>query len=167
MRLADKKGKIFGIFNIIDLVLIVIVIVLAIGTFYKFKVLDKTSTSAKLEPVTYTVQIKKVRDYVIKTTENGDTLFDKTSGRPIGKIVNVESVQAKDELQLNDGTTVLAPIENRYDVTLTVEAEAAIEDEGYFVNRTYELLVNSVKKFSTKYFEFEARVGKIMTEAAK
>jgi len=161
MKLIDKKGKLFGKFNIIDIFVVLVVLVLAAGTYFKFGVMDKTSTAAAMEDVTYTVEIKCVRDYAFENVIKGDTLYDKASGNAIGEIVDIEFRPAMDVVEMLDGSAVMGEIENRYDVTLTVEAQAVVNDSGHFVNRTYELLVGSNKEFITKYFECEGQVGKI------
>ena len=152
MKLVDEKGKIFGKFNVIDLCVVIIVLILAAGTYYKFGVMDKTSTASAMEPVTYTVKINKIRDYVFNNVKEGDTLYDKTSGNAIGTITKIESQQAKDYVTVEDGQVKQAP----------VEAEAVVNDSGYFVNRTYELLKGSKKKFMTKYFECDGSVEEIL-----
>lgn len=161
MKLIDEKGKIFGKFSIIDLCVVIIVIVLAVGTYYKFGVMDKTSTSAAMEDVTYSVRINKVRDYILNNVKEGDMLYDKTSGNAIGKIVKVESQKAQDLVETKDRGFVMGDVENRIDVTLTVEAQAVVNEKGHFVDRTYELLVGSKKKFMTKYFEGEGSIYEI------
>ena len=60
MKLIDKKGKIFGLINAIDLCIIVVVVVLIAGAVYKFKFMDKTSNTAAMQNVTYTVKIEKI-----------------------------------------------------------------------------------------------------------
>ena len=45
MKLIDNKGKLFGIINAIDFFVILLVIAIGLGTYYKFGVMDKTSTN--------------------------------------------------------------------------------------------------------------------------
>ena len=161
LKLIDKKGKLFGLINAIDLCIIVVVVVLIAGAVYKFKFMDKTSNTAAMQNVTYTVKIEKIRNYVFDNVEVGDELFDKTSGNDIGKIVKVDSEQATENIQLNNGTYIKGNVENRINVILTVEAPAVKNSSGTFVNRTYELLVGSQKKFMTKYFECDGYINSI------
>ena len=149
MKFLDKKGKLFGKINIIDFCVIIIVIVLIAGAVYKFKFMDKTSNNVAMQPITYTVKVEKVRDYALNNIEIGDTLFDKTSGNAIGTITNVESEPATDN------------VENRINIILTVEAEAVENSSGCYVNRTYELLMGTQKKFMTKYFECDGYINSI------
>lgn len=161
MKLIDKKGKLFGLINAIDLCIIVVIVVIIAGAVYKFKFMDKTSNTAAMQNVTYTVKIEKIRNYVFDNVEVGDELFDKTSGNDIGKIVKVDSEQATENIQLNNGTYIKGNVENRINVILTVEAPAVKNNSGTFVNRTYELLVGSQKKFMTKYFECDGYINSI------
>ena len=161
MKLLDRKGKLFGIINIIDLCVILIVVIIAAGTFYKFKVMDKTSNTAAMQPVTYTVKVEKIRSYVLDNVLEGDILYDKTSGNDIGKITKVESEPATEFISMSDGTVVKGNVENRINVIFTVEADAVQNSSGCFVNRTYERLVGSQRKFMTKYFECDGYINSI------
>ena len=147
----------------LDILVIVVIVVLCAGAYYKFKVSDKTATSGEMTPVTYTVLINKVRGYAKDNVRKGDLLYDKTSGNCIGTITDVSLTPAKEALGLLNGTAVMAEVENRYDVLITVEADAEKNGNSYFVNRKYELVANSLKKFATKYFEAEGRVQDVRT----
>ena len=158
MRVADNKGKLFGKINFIDLCVIIIVLILAAGTYYKFGVLDKTGGTAELQPVTYTVEIRGVREYALQNVKEGDELYDKTSGNSIGKIVKVESVQNTEPILCNDGIYRIGTIQNRINLIITVMGEGTITEDGCFINRTYELVRESDRKFMTKYFEAQGRI---------
>lgn len=158
MKLIDERGKLFGKFNAVDFTILLIIVVLIFGAFYKFRVLDKTSTKAAMVPVKYTIEVRKIRDYVYQNVKEGDPIFDKTSGNCIGKIVEVKGTPAKDTLMLTDGSYQTVEIQNRLDVIFTIEAEATVSDSGYFVNRNYELVSNSARRFMTKYFECEGKI---------
>ena len=161
MRFIDKKGKLFGKVNVIDLCVVFIVVVLIFGAVYKFKFMDKTNNTVAMQPVTYTVKVDRIRNYVLDNVVEGDFIFDKTSGNEIGRIVNVESEQACDYINMPDGTISKVNVENRINVIFTVEAQAVTNSSGTFVNRTYELLVGSQRKFMTKYFECDGSIYSI------
>lgn len=147
-----KKGK----FNIIDISVIVVIIVLIAGAVYKFRGLDKTKKSASMETVTYEMTVESLRDYAFENLQVGDTVYDNTSGNAIGTITNIEWLDAADPFYTIDGQTVSAPVENRYDAVMTLEAQATNSDGVYFVDRTYELCVNSKRKIYTKYADCTA-----------
>ena len=158
MKITDKKGKLFGNINVVDFFVIVIVVVLLGGAYYKFGVLDKTSTGGTLQPVTYTVEVKRVRDYVFQNVQEGDELFDKTSGKSIGKIVKVESTPSTEPVLCQDGIYKIGTVQNRIDVVFTVMGEGTVTEDGCFINRTYELVRESDRTFVTKYFECQGKI---------
>jgi len=154
----DKKGRLFGKINVIDCCVVIVILLLAAGAFYKFHGLSKTSTNAVMQPVRYTIEVKRIRDYIHQNVREGDTLFDKTSGNPIGTITKIESTPAKENVLCIDGEIRPGTVENRIDVILTIEANAVVSDKGVFVNRTYELNSNSERGIMTKYFECSGRI---------
>lgn len=162
MKLVDEKGKLFGLINVIDAAIAVIIVVIIAGAVYKFGFMDKTSTVTPTEPITYTVEVKKVRDFIFENVKVGDKLFDADSGSEIGTITKIDHVGAKEPMGLADGTLILADVENRYDIIFTVEGEASLSNGVYYVNRSYEVVVGSTKKFATKYSEFEGKVKEIL-----
>lgn len=162
MKLIDEKGKLFGKFNAIDICVIIIVIVLAFGAFYKFRVNDKTKISGAMLPITYTVEVKRIRDYVYNNVKEGDLLYDKTSGNCIGKIVKINGTPAMESLSTIDGSYKNVEVQNRIDVVFTIEGEGVKSDKEYLINKTYELVRGSSKKFMTKYFECDGKVGDIL-----
>ena len=147
-----RKGK----FNILDLAVVVIILVLIFGAVYKFRGLDKTSKSASMETVTYEMTVESLRSYAFDNLQVGDTVFDYTSGNAIGTITNIEWKDATDPFYTTDGQTIEAPVENRYDAVITIEAQATNVDGVYFVDKTYELCVNSKRKVYTKYADCTA-----------
>jgi hypothetical protein len=160
MKLIDEKGKLFGMINAIDCCVLVLIIALGIGAYVKFG-MDKTNNSATMQPISYSVKVEKVRKIALDNVKVGDTLFDKISGNAIGTIVAVDSEQATERIKMPNGTIVRGDVENRINLILTVDAEGIVDDSGWFVNKTYELLVGSKTIFITKYFECEGSVNEI------
>lgn len=152
--MANKKGK----FNIIDFIVIIIIVVIIAGAVYKFSGLDKTTKKASIETVTYQMEIEALRDFSFNNIAVGDTVFDYTSGNAIGTITDIEWLDAKKPFYTTSGETIDAPVENRYDVILTVEAQASISDGVYSVNKTYELCANSKREIYTKYVSCTAKI---------
>ncbi len=147
-----RKGK----FNIIDLVVVLVILVLIVGAVYKFRGLGKTSKTVNMETVTYEMTVESLRNYAFDNLQVGDTVFDYTSGNAIGTITNIEWKDATDPFYTIDGQTIEAPVENRYDAVITLEAQASESDGVYYVDKTYELCVNSKRKIYTKYADCTA-----------
>lgn len=163
MKIIDGKGRLFGKINVIDIFVVLIVFVVIFGAYYKFGTLNKISGNpSDTSKVTYTVQIKKVRGFVFNNVQEGDILFDKVSGTPIGTITKIEGNQAMDTMATFSAEQILVPVQDRFDIILTVEADGTKNNDRVYINRTYELIVNSNKRFVTKYFEAEGCVKEIL-----
>ena len=90
----------------------------------------------------------------------GDTLFDDAGKAAVGVIESIETEQAQTVGYMPDGTAVLAPIEDRLDVTLTLRAQGVPEKDFYKVG-TYEIKVNQTSLYFTKYSIWSGRVVSI------
>ena len=75
---------------------------------------------------------------------------------PITYEMTIESLRDYNKENTLKGETVEAPVENRYDAVLTLSANATNDDGVYFVDKTYEISVNSKRKIYTKYAECTA-----------
>ena len=154
-KLIDEKGRLFGKLSVIDAVVIVVIIVLAVAGVVKFTALDKSAVGAS-DTITYTVQIKGVRDYTANGLQVGDVLYENAGGTAIGVIKNVEISPAMTTQVTVDGSFVRVPVENRYDVVLTVEGEGLVSNGRYYLNKTYEISAGLDRAMYTKYCTFSA-----------
>ncbi len=155
-----KKGR----FNIIDGIVVLVIVVIIAGAVYKFHGLDKTSKNVNMQTVTYQMKIEALRDYVFNNIKVGDTVYDYTSNNAIGTITNIEWDDAVRALYTKDGRTVAAPVENRYDVIITIEAQATENNGMYSVNKVYDLCMNSKREIYTKYIDCTAKITSISAE---
>jgi hypothetical protein len=163
-KIIDERGRLFGVISVIDVIVIVVIAVLAIAAYTKFRVIDNTSTSTKTVPVTYTVRILSVREGTANALREGDAFFTK-SGIPAGKIASVEITPSRVLSGLADGTYVMADVEGRVDALITVAAQCSITNDRYYVDRTYELNVNTDQTYHTKYVEIYGNIASITKDA--
>ena len=159
-KIIDKQGRLFGKISIIDVFVVLIVLILGAALYVKFGVLDITSQSTGSTPITYSVTTFGIREATVNDLAVGDLLFDADNniGTSIGKITAIDIVPATEAVRLTDGTYVMGTVQDRFDVTLTLEASGMINNGKYYVNKVYEVNANSVRTFYTKYAEFTATV---------
>lgn len=155
-KFIDKKGRIFGIISVIDIIVIAVVVVLAFAIYTKFFVLENTAVATADSEIGYNVTIGNVRNYISDNIKVGDKIYDSETGAQIGTITDVSVSDAETQLALDDGTYVMAPCENRYDVVVSVDAAGIISDGRYYINRNYELNMGLTKNLCTKYVSFSA-----------
>ena len=142
----SKKGK-FSI-NAFDFIVIVLLIVLVVGIFAKFVIF---SDDKKMQvDITYDILVKSVRQETIDAFEIGQGVYEKANGYYIGEITSINSEGATDLMETLDGRVIEAPVENRYNLIISVKAEG-IKDQNGLVS------VNKCKIFDGKDINFDTQ----------
>ena len=126
MQIFDRKYRLFGVINIIDLL---VVIALVAGGLVVWKVLWGGGTSAvpaaTLRDVEYTALCSAVRDYSEGQIKVGDPVSTKTSGKVIGTIVSVRANPTPGDVF----NTVTGKIE-RYESTFATDVYIMVKTKG-------------------------------------
>ena len=150
-KLIDERGRIFGLVSVIDILAILVVIVLAFAVYTRFFSREQTAISVENDTFTYELRVNGVRTWTVDAFQEGDRLYNSENGVYLGQVTGVSYEPAVQEARLTDGTYVLAPVEDRYDMLLTIEVDGLVNGERYFASRTYELNVNARVSIITKY----------------
>jgi hypothetical protein len=161
VKIIDEKGRLFGKISLIDILVVVIVVVLAFAVYTRFFQKEQTAVAVSNDTFTYELKIKSVRDLTANALQVGDVLYDSDNETYLGKISNISVTPSYTESVTADGVYVVAPMENRYDVVLTIDSEGLISAGRYYASRTYELSVNASVGFHTKYLTASAFVWSI------
>ena len=150
--IIDKKGKLFGKINIIDL-LLVLVIVAAVGIFgYKYisgnngAVGGGSGVNGKAKVTFYT---EEVSDFVVDgTIEIGAPVIDVNTSTVMGTIVDFKIEESHSYASDAEGKFVLSEKPEHSAVTVVIESDGA-------------QMVNGIKIGSNKYY-----IGHSMTITA-
>lgn len=156
-KIIDDRGRFFGLISFIDVIVIAVVAVLALVVFLRLNAPGNPITTQNTVNVTYTVMVPAIRLSTVEQILPGDNLYT-DMGMHIGVIKNVTWEDAYSEEALVDGTIVLGRVHERYDATLTVEAQCSTSDGRYYANRVFELSANSEQRMQTKYNIFTALI---------
>jgi FlaG/FlaF family flagellin (archaellin) len=150
MKIIDENGRLFGKISVIDIAVILVVAVVATAAYLKFNVIGETATSVKTTPTTYTVLVRGIRQTTADMFRPGDAVYNE-SGLTLGEVAAVETAPATTLATLQDGRYIISGIEERVDMTITVSANCSRSAGRFFVERTYELNVNSDYNLRSKY----------------
>ena len=150
--IIDKKGKLFGKINIIDLLLIV-VLVAAVGIFgYKFLFKggnDAASGAGVNGKAKISFYTEEVSDFVLDGTINiGDPVIDVNTSTVMGTIVDVQIGESHSYAANSEGKFVLSEKPEHSSVTVVIESDGS-------------QMVNGIKIGSNKYY-----IGHSMTITA-
>ena len=150
-KIIDENGRLFGLISLIDVAVIALVGVLALALYAKDTAMPIGGISDPMQPIRYQVLATHIPQERLDSIKVGDQIYDNETGKPMGEIKEIQTEDCVVSLLKNDGTFVMAPIEDRYNVTLTVDAKVMVDERGhYYVNRTNLIGVGWSMNFSTK-----------------
>ena len=132
-------------FNIVDIIVILLLLVSIAGIGIRFS--GKNDLSAtKIE---YQVELKGVRDYSVTALQKKGNVYDPKLKKCMGTIVEVEVKDAMGEKEMADGTNVIVPIPERYDVILTIQTEGSVGESAYYSSASNELCIGKTYEMYT------------------
>ena len=138
-KLIDENGRLFGLISIIDVAVIAVVAVMAFSLYTKDTAMPIASAADPMQTVQYTVSITNMPEGRLDSMREGDTLYDRETGNPMGTIKSIQKEECVISI-LKRGEKYeykMEPIEGRYNVNLIVEAQALVDERGhYYINRS-------------------------------
>lgn len=163
MKIIDKQGRLFGKLSIIDLLVIAVVVILAVALYMKRTQKVHVSPTTPTTGIVYEIKIPSVREEILDDFRVGDKIYDQDndSGNAIGTIVEIRVEPYTNSTTFLDGTYHVYEVEGRKDVYLTLSTDGLISNGRYYVNRTYEVNVNSYRNIYTKYIQCECIITEI------
>lgn len=177
--ILDKKGKLFGKINIIDLFVILVIIVGIVGIFFTKVELDNEKllsdeskmliqSSAEKDKLEIKLKAKEVRDVTRDSIIVGDDVYLVANDKILGTVSRVESEPAMRDVVSDDGTVYTAAVPDRYDVTIVVEADGKKKDEGYYTDSNIHLLYGRELEIKTSTIQTTPKVDEItVTQVSK
>jgi hypothetical protein len=133
MALLDKKGRLFGKINIIDLLIVLLIAAAAAGVYMVF-FNGSEKQASEISTVIYDFEITNVNKDFVDAINPGDPIRDSVRGNDLGTVVGKSS---KNATMLNEdlinGRYIIANVPDAYDVTITIEANATITPANVIV----------------------------------
>lgn len=133
--------------NVVDIVILLLLVLCVGGIAIRFSG-TKDLSATKIE---YTLKLKGVRDYSVTALEKKGNVYDPKLKKQMGTIVDVAVEDAVGEEKTADGRNVIAPIPERYDVTLTIQTDGSVGESAYYSAASNELCVGKTYEMYTKW----------------
>ena len=157
MKIIDKKGKLFGLINIIDLFVIAAVIVVASALVLRFTGARDLRHEIGSSPVTLKVVISDVRQETVDVIQVGDVVRDGASGQVFGTIVDKFWENQRRIITTEDDRIVWAEIPERYSIELTLDCRG--HDLGHVLRiASYEIRVGTSVSFYARNYSVTGTV---------
>lgn len=128
MKIIDKKGRLFGLINIIDLLFILIVALAIVGGMKKFGNKLPVKEEAREGQVTYFVQ--NIVQANVDQMKKGDPVYQYDKGTYLGEIEEVKVEPYTDVLDYQ-GEWINAPVPEKFNVYLTVKTSITENSDNY------------------------------------
>ncbi|MCL2398697.1 MAG: DUF4330 domain-containing protein [Defluviitaleaceae bacterium] len=139
MGLIDEKGRFFGKVSIIDIVIVLAIVVLVIGFVYNQTGQQIRQIIMADEPLYVTFLVEGVRRFSLDAVREGDVFFRQHERVPLGTVAHIDISPAHAIMTRTDGTAVFAPVEDRYNMYITLACVGSITDTGFFINGTLQV----------------------------
>ena len=147
MKIIDKKGRLFGLINIVDLLIIVLLLALVAVGVNRFG--NKAAVGeATTKKGVITAEIKDVRDVTAKNVKVGDPLYDYDKGTLIGKIITAEVEPYKDKTEYQ-GKFFNAEVPDKYRVIVTIDADVK-ETQDFYQVGTEQIRIGAEMRIKNK-----------------
>lgn len=158
--MIDKNGKLFGKISIVDLLILILVAVLAIGLI--FRVVNKSAISGNSNFKTV-LKIEDVRQFTVDAIQVGDVIYEQHANE-IGVVSNVEIGEATEIMEDMKGEAFLAPLDQRYNLIITLDTTGRISDKGYYANGNRQLSIGGDLPIQSKYVYTSSRIIDVYEE---
>lgn len=147
MKIIDKKGRLFGLINIVDLLIIILLLALVAVGVKRFG--NKAAVGeATTKKGVITAEIKDVRDVTVKNVKVGDPIYDYDKGTLIGKILTAEVEPYKDETEYQ-GKFFNAEVPGKYRVIMTIDADVK-ETQDFYQVGTEQIRIGAEMRIKNK-----------------
>ncbi|MCL2362687.1 MAG: DUF4330 domain-containing protein [Defluviitaleaceae bacterium] len=133
--MIDNQGRIKGRVSIIDILIVLAVVALVAGFIYRQASphIDAILTPDAEFQITF--EVNRIRSVIAEDAiVVGEYVFRQHNRQPIGRIVSVERQPATDIMMRSDGTALLATMDDRYMLHITIEATGTVSESGIAVN---------------------------------
>lgn len=137
MKIIDKKGKIFGLINLIDLIIILLICIVLVGAF-KFQdikgAFNSFSNAAEKGDIFVTYSINGVKMVSYDGIVIGDVFYEEDTKQIVGEVIEKSYANSKIATTDGEGKFIYSEIPDRYDVLFKVRASGSYDDMNVIVN---------------------------------
>jgi len=162
--IIDKKGRLLGLVNIIDLMVIVLVLALALGAYYRVAPATQQEL-AELQEVEVQLLVTEVMSFTVDSYNKGDYVYNSSDEILLGEIVDKETQPLKQPVISDEGELIMEEdvTPQRYNLLLTLKTRAEVREDGSMTKEGEQLLVGEVVTIETHISKSRATIYSLKT----
>jgi hypothetical protein len=161
--ILDKQGRLFGKVSVIDIALLILAAGLILGVGYR-RLSSKAAEIISADTSFYvTFMVEKVRDFSVNAVQEGDVFYQQYGQKPLGSVVKVWTEQAREVLKRQDGTAAYVPMEEKFNMYITLACMGNINESGYLINGSVQVSEGSDVRIQSNKVLCGSKVSAITT----
>ncbi len=125
-----KKTKLFGIFNILDLIILLFAVAAGAALFWRLDIVDSVTSGAGEVGIEFQIKVEPVRIMAYLAIDEGEILYDGENGQPLGTITKIETTPYMRQVVMADGSITLAEDPENFTIYITCEGVGSSTPEG-------------------------------------
>jgi hypothetical protein len=133
-KIIDDQGRLFGKISVIDIIVVIVVAALAAGFIYKRVSGDVQQIVNANDTFYVTFKCDQLRSFSLDAAAEGDIFFRQYDTKAMGRAVLIETDVGRGIMLKTDGTAVLAEMEGRFTMYITVECTGSVTGSGFYIN---------------------------------
>jgi hypothetical protein len=150
--LLDKKGRLFGIINIIDFLVLAVLLAAVGGVYYfKFAPAQRATSGAENRAIEIEVLVPGVRMATVDVIRVGDQVRDSRTNIILGQITAIRVQAAEVITQMPDGKVVEGTSPSRKDMYVTVKGGGTVSENAITLGGT-EIRIGSQLALKTNMY---------------
>ena len=158
--MIDNKGRLFGRISVVDIIIVLAFIAAVAGFAYKLTAGSNTIVIKSDTPITMELKIEQARQYSVDAVVIGQNLYEEHADL-IGTVTAVRTEPSYTLGGNNDGTQTYAPVENRFDIYITVAATGRVTDGSYYLGGSRQVSPGSSIKIESQTMSCTAKVNSV------
>lgn len=153
-KIIDERGFLFGKISVVDIMAVLLVIAMGLMLYARFfsgggDGVGFTETgTVKVECV---LKVTLASRWHLDTIKPGDVIYSGGDGPALGTVKDVRTEPAYTLVETPEGTVASVPVEDYYDIYITVEAQCTTGANGYYLGGSVELNRNMTLQICTVY----------------
>lgn len=130
MSLVDRKGRLFGKINLLDLVVLLAVLAVAGRFVYQQFRSDEITAVGEDREIEMTFMLPHVEQYTIDVLTEGEAVYDSKSNTYMGKVVDVDKRPSVVVREGPDGRLYESESDTKYDYFVTISGPGRVTSNG-------------------------------------
>lgn len=158
-RKLVENGRLFGKIGVVDILAVALIVVLLAMVYVRFTTEDSVNVAVGRDRITFELKVASVRSFTSDMLHKGDEVYVGVDEEErIGTVTDVRVEQATQLTATLDGQVIEMPVEDRYNVFITVEQMGRYDHNAYFLTDDFELRLYDTISFMTRYVQSNGTV---------